>query len=80
MMKIVNEPVKVMAVFHTDGKIEPVKFRIEDKVVRIERIMKTYEENNVGNKRIVFVCLHNGKDIFELKYELDTKTWYLFKK
>jgi len=80
MMKIVNEPVKVMAVFHTDGKIEPVKFRIEDKVVRIERIMKTYEENIVGNKRIVFVCLHNGKDIFELEYELDTKTWYLFKK
>lgn len=41
--------------------------------------MKTYEENIVGNKRIVFVCLHRGKDIFELKYELDTKTWYLLK-
>ncbi|NLK63640.1 MAG: hypothetical protein GX289_00950 [Tissierellia bacterium] len=79
-MKIINEPIKVMAVFYTNGKIEPVKFRIEDKVVRIEKIMKTYEENIVGNKRIVFVCLHKGKYIFELKYELDTKTWYLFKK
>ncbi len=79
-MKIVNEPIKVMAVFYTNGKIEPVKFRLDDKVVRIERIMKTYEENIVGNTRIVFVCLHNGKDIFELKYELDSKTWYLFKK
>ena len=79
-MKIINEPIKVMAVFNTDGKIEPVKFRIDDKVVRIEKIMKTYEENIVGNKRIVFVCLHKGKDIFELKYELDTKLWYLFKK
>jgi hypothetical protein len=54
--------------------------RLTMKRVRIERIMKTYEENIVGNKRIVFVCLHRGKDIFELKYELDTKTWYLFKK
>lgn len=79
-MKIINEPIKVMAVFYTNGKIEPVKFRLDDKVVRIERIMKTYEENIVGNTRIVFVCLHNGKDIFELKYELDSKTWYLFKK
>jgi hypothetical protein len=79
-MKILNEPIKVMAVFDTNGKIEPVKFRLDDKVVRIEKIMKTYEENIIGNTRVVFVCLHNGKDIFELKYEVDTKTWYLFKK
>lgn len=79
-MKILNEPIKVMAVFNTDGKIEPVKFRLEDKVVRIEKILKIYEENIVGNNRIVFVCLHNGKDIFELKYEIDSKTWFLFKK
>lgn len=79
-MKIINEPIKVMAVFNTDGKIEPVKFRIDDQVVRIEKIMKSYEENIVGNTRIVFVCLHKGKDIFELKYEVDSKTWYLFKK
>ncbi len=79
-MKILNEPIKVMAVFYTNGQIEPVKFRFEDTVVKIERIMKTYEENIVGNTRIVFVCLHNGKDIYELKYELSSKTWYLFKK
>lgn len=79
-MKILNEPIKVMAVFNTNGKIEPVKFRLSDKVVRIEKIMKVYEENIVGNTRVVFVCLHNGKDIFELKYEVDSKTWYLFKK
>ncbi|MDF2949637.1 MAG: hypothetical protein K0R07_1674 [Sedimentibacter sp.] len=79
-MKILNEPIKVMAIFNLDGKIEPVKFRLEDKVVRIEKIMKIYEENIVGNKRMIFVCLHKGKDIYELKYELDSKTWYLFKK
>lgn len=79
-MKILNEPIKVMAVFNTDGKIQPVKFRLEDRVVRIEKIMKIYEENIVGNTRLVFVCVHNGKDIFELKYELVSKTWYLFKK
>lgn len=78
-MKILNEPIKVMAVFNTDGKIEPIKFRHDDKVVRVEKIMKVYEESTVGNTRLVFVCLHNAKDIYELKYEISTKTWYLFK-
>lgn len=83
-MKIVNEPIKVMVVFHPDKKIdiekiEPVKFRLDDKVVHIQKINKIYEENIVGNKRIIFVCQHNGKDIYELKYEVDSKTWYLFK-
>lgn len=79
-MKIVNKPIKVMAVFYTDGKIEPVKFRIDEDVIRIEKVLKTYTEDIVGNNRIVFVCLHNGCDIYEIKYEQDTKVWYLFKK
>ena len=32
-MKIVNKPIKVMAIFFTDGKIEPVKFRLDDKCI-----------------------------------------------
>lgn len=77
-MKILNKPIKVMAIFYTDGKIEPVKFRMDDKVVKVDRVMKSYEEKIVGNSRIVFVCIQNEKDIYEMKYELDT--WYLFKK
>jgi len=78
-MKIVNKPIKVMATFNTDGRIEPIKFRLEDKVIKIDKVMKTYEENIVGNNRLVFVCLHNEKDIYEIKYEVDSKVWYLFK-
>lgn len=69
-----------MVIFHAAGKIEPVKFRLDDKVVMIQKITKVYEEKKVGNKRLVFICQHNGKDIYEIKYELDSKTWYLFKK
>lgn len=68
-----------MATFYTDGKIEPLKFRMDDKVVKIDKVMKTYEENIIGNKRLVFVCLQNGKDVYEIKYEFDSKVWYLFK-
>jgi hypothetical protein len=78
-MKIINQPIKVMAIFYPNGKIEPLKFRLEDTVVNIEKVMKIYEEKIVGNKRIIFVCMHNGRDIYELKYEIDSKIWYLFK-
>lgn len=84
-MKIINEPIKVMAIFHPDkkienGKIELIKFRLEDKVVRVQKVNKIYEENIVGNKRIVFVCQQPDGSLYELKYELDSKDWYLFKK
>ncbi|HBD64869.1 MAG TPA: hypothetical protein DC038_10605 [Clostridiales bacterium] len=79
-MKILNQPIKVMAIFDTAGKIEPVKFRLDDKVVFVEKVIKTYEEKTVGNKRLVFICQHNSCDIYEIKYELDSKLWYLFKK
>lgn len=84
-MKIVNRPIKVMAIFHPDkklesGKIEPVKFRLDDIVVRIQKINKIYEEKIVGNKRIIFVCQNSNGNLYELKFEIDTKDWYLFKK
>lgn len=79
-MKILNKPIKMMAVFYSDGKIQPIKFRLDDTVVNVEKILNIYEEKIVGNKRVVFVCMHNEKDIYELKFELDSKIWYLFKK
>ncbi len=39
-MKILNEPIKVMAIFNKDGKIEPVKFWFEDQAIMVEKILK----------------------------------------
>ncbi|HHZ01591.1 MAG TPA: hypothetical protein GX396_01450 [Tissierellia bacterium] len=84
-MKIINEPIKVMVIFHPNkklerGKIQLIKFRFKDKVVPVQKVTKIYEENIVGNKRIVFVCQQLNGDMYELKYEIDSKDWYLFKK
>ncbi|WMJ78255.1 MULTISPECIES: hypothetical protein [unclassified Sedimentibacter] len=79
-MKLLNQPIKMMAIFNSDGSIQPIKFRFDDIVVNIEKVLKIYEEKIVGNRRIVFVCQHKGKDIYELKYEIDSRVWYLFKK
>ena len=77
-MKILNRPVKVIALFNTTGKIEPVQFTLDDKIVRVDKIIETYEENLVGNDRLVFLCEHKEKYFYELKYELDSNKWYLF--
>jgi hypothetical protein len=72
-----NEPIKVMAVFEKNGKITPIKFRLNDQVVKVQKILKTYE---TGNRYVMFVCEHNGKDIYELKYDIKENLWYLYKK
>jgi hypothetical protein len=76
-LKIMNEPIKVMAVFEKNGKITPIKFRLNDQVVKVQKILKTYE---TGNRYVMFVCEHNGKDIYELKYDIKENLWYLYKK
>jgi hypothetical protein len=76
-LKIMNEPIKVMAVFEKNGKITPIKFRLNDQVVKVQKILKTYE---TGNRYVMFVCEHNGKDIYELKYNIKENLWYLYKK
>lgn len=77
-MKILNKPVKVLAIFKADGKIEPVQFTLDEKVISIDKIVKFYEENLVGNTRLVFLCEQKEKYFYELKYELESSKWYLF--
>jgi hypothetical protein len=79
-MKIINEPIKVIAIFNKDGKIEPVKFWYEDETVIVEKILKTYEDKSFGNNNIMFVCQHKGSSIYELKYDFKSNIWYMYKK
>ncbi|MFA5524974.1 MAG: hypothetical protein WDA24_11505 [Tissierellales bacterium] len=80
-MKILNEPIDMVAIFESaTGKIRPFKFKYNDMGIKIQKITKVYEEKFAGNRRIVFVCIHNNKDIYEIKYEIERLKWYLFKK
>ncbi len=79
-MKLLNHPIEMIAVFDIDGKITPAKFRYEDKVVRVEKIIKRQKEKLAGNERWVFTCMHQQNYLYELKYEIDTQKWFLFKK
>ena len=78
-MEIINYSIYMIADFYSDGKISPRKFRFMDKTVKVEKILKRYEEKTAGNIRLVFDCIHKGSEIYKIKYEKESCKWYLFK-
>ena len=85
-MKVVSKSIDVIAFFEKDGGVKPLRFRIsedeEEKVIKINRVVNREIEKLAGNVMEKFVCIAsvNGIErIFEIKYELLTKKWILFK-
>ena len=78
-MKVVNKPIDVIAVFYSSGGMKPVRFRINNKTVPVDRILKQYDERIAGNIRKCFVCINNEVLVYEIKYEISTGRWVLFK-
>lgn len=80
------QPIEMVARFSQDGTPRPVKYQatFEGKpvVICIDQILLKTEEKIAGNRMLVFRCqsLINGLlKIFELKYELNTCRWFLYK-
>ncbi len=85
-MKVVCKPIEMIAWFEKDGKVHPIKFRLKEddqnQVIPIERIRCVKLEKLAGNQMYVFECeshFNNILKIFEIKYEMDTCKWMLFK-
>jgi hypothetical protein len=85
-MRIVMEPIETIALFSGNGKIRPIKFRTTYKdgydVIKIDRIVVQNEEKLAGNRMMVFRCQSNingCQRVYEIKYEVSTCKWYLYK-
>lgn len=81
-MKIVAEPLDVVARFIAKEKPVPVKFRYQDKEIRIAQVIKIEEIREVGFKTYLYHCqglISGAERRFELKYRLDNCSWQLFK-
>lgn len=85
-MKVLMRPVEMVARFSQDGTPRPVKYQVtfegEPVVIQVDQILFKAEEKLAGNRMLVFRCqsLINGLlKIFELKYELNTCRWFLYK-
>jgi len=73
--------------FYTKGTITPLRLRIvrEDEslqVIKVDKVITRTQEKFAGNLMIVFTCqslVENVEKRYELKYELGTCKWMLFK-
>nr|WP_088227765.1 hypothetical protein [Desulfosporosinus sp. FKB] len=81
-MKIYATPISVLVWSELNGRPHPVRFKINDKELKIEQVISTEEEKIAGNWMLLFKCQSeiNGElRRFELKYELNTCKWMLWK-
>jgi len=81
-MKILATPIEVLAHFELDGTPHPLRFKLNGETIRIEQVVSVTEEKLAGNRMLIFRCQSEIKGVlkpFEIKYELGTCKWYLWK-
>lgn len=86
-MKVVAKPVEVVAWFSQKGEPNPVRLRITNQdetysVIKVDKVKLKEKEGFMGSVTYVFECqsIVNGVlKPFQLKYELSTCKWMLWK-
>lgn len=81
-MKTLSTPISVLAHFETDGTPHPLRFKLNDKELKIEQVISVSEEMLAGNRMLIFRCqseIRGELRPFEIKYEIGTCRWYLWK-
>lgn len=81
-MKVVASPIEVLAWTDLKGNVHPLRFRRENEIIKINKIVDRIEEKEYGIKKIIFECQvnTNGYDkLCELRYELQSMRWVLYK-
>ena len=86
-MKIVAAPVDMVAWFTQEGIPRPVRFRLVNEegnytTIKIDRIVSKDREKLAGNEMLIFKCesmITGVQKVYEIKYELRTCKWMLYK-
>ena len=86
-MKVVAKPISMVAWFDAKGMPHPVRFKIEDEesedvVIKIGRVVTQDREKFCGNHMLIFNCqsvINGAEKMYQIKYELGTCKWILFK-
>jgi len=86
-MKVVAKPIEMVAWTDAKGNINPVRFKItkddeSSSVVKIDKVITRTQEKFAGNQMIVFTCqslVGDVEKLYEIKYEISTCKWILFK-
>ncbi|NNU78584.1 hypothetical protein [Clostridium estertheticum] len=86
-MKIIAKSVEMVSWTDTNGIINPIRFRIANKddsisVIKIDKVITRGNEKLAGNTMLVYKCQSVISELdrqYELKYELSSCKWILWK-
>lgn len=86
-MKVSDHPIEMISYTDIKGNIKPLRFRLQIeneplKVIKIDKIIFKQLEKFAGNPMILYRCQSTDGDmekVFEIKYELNTCKWILYK-
>ena len=86
-MKIIAKPIEMVAWTDINGKINPIRFRIanEDEsisVIKVDKVVTVDKEKLAGNNMLVYKCqgmIKGTERLYEIKYEISSCKWILFK-
>jgi len=83
-----NQPIDVISMCSADGKIQPLRFRMEDgehRLLRIDitEVISSKSVQYVGIEATIYLCRATVRDrqwLFELRYTIRTHSWCLLRK
>ena len=81
-MKTLMQLIETIAWFDIPGTLRPIRFRHQGNVVTVEQIIRISEEKLAGNRMKIYECqseIHGQIKRFELKFEMNTCKWFLYK-
>lgn len=86
-MRVVARSIDMVAWFDKNGVPNPVRFRLdgeedESVIIKVDKIITRDKEKLAGNHMLIFNCqgcINGAQKLFEIKYELSTCKWILYK-
>lgn len=86
-MKVLALPIEMVSYTDNKGAIRPVRFRmqVDDEpmlVIKIDKVIVKESEKLAGNMMLVYKCqslIDDTVKLFEIKYEVATCKWMLYK-
>lgn len=86
-MKIYMKNIEVIAWFKPEKDPVPIRFKMEtidgeNIVVSIGRVVFSQQEKIAGNRMILYRCssiISDRERLYELKYEIESCKWFLYK-
>ncbi|HYE83281.1 MAG TPA: hypothetical protein VEG39_14090 [Clostridia bacterium] len=86
-MKTIRKPIEAIVLFDLEGNPVPIKFRYLDDgselvTIKVDRVIKRDLDKFAGNRMMKFTCqtcIGNQVRPFELRFEIDTSKWFIYK-